>query len=474
MNTNTLNTSSPSWLGGLSLRRGPSLRRSLVLAAGLALVLGATGRSAIATLTDDPPAQEDKGFDKPLGKKQAAQNNPGGHASSGTTMSMMSDDGTNRYELHVKDGDASAKMNGEAVPADRLVKTDAGYEIRDENGKAVYTFRVGKLGVLNMPFGGGIGGAGGAAVAPEPPATPRAPRAPRATAPRFRMVAPEGVNVARAGNPPVMIGIQMSDPEARLLKHIGAEDGIVIDSVTPNSPAAKGGLQDEDVVIGINDTKPINQEGLRDLIHGKKPGDQLVMHIVREGKPQDITVTLEAWDANVMGGEGATSATLGPLSVFGVQSDELQKILSEVEEQLQALKDNPDLQPEALKARADDVSKIIQEALQRALASLKSAHEKIGKGAQWTWPGVAGDGGNGITFIRPNNGDDEQAQARLEQMQAEMERAMELRQEALDREMEARQKALEKMQEAMEKQFEKMQEQFERQREQAEREKSTR
>lgn len=472
MNTNTLHTSSPSWLSGMSLRRGPSLRRSLVLAAGLALVLGATGRSAIATLTDDPPAQEDKGFDKPLGKKQAAQNNAGGaHATSGTTMSMMSDDGTNRYELHVKDGDASAKMNGEAVPADRLVKTDAGYEIRDENGKTIYTFRVGKLGVLNMPFGGGIGGAGGAAVAPEPPAAPKAPRAPRTTTPRFRVVAPEGVNVARAGNPPVMIGIQMNDPEPRLLKHIGAEDGIVIESVTPNSPAAKAGLQDEDIVVGINDTKPINQEGLRELIRGKKPGDQLVMHIVREGKPQDVTVTLEAWDANVMPGERNATVTVNP---FTLPSDDLQKILSDVEKHLQALKDNPDLQPDALKARAEDVSKTIHEALQKALESLKSAHEKIGKGTQWTWPQIAGDGENGITFIRPNNGDDEQAQARLEQMQAEMERAMEQRQEALDREMEARQKALEKMQEAMEKQFEKMQEQFERQREQAEREKNTR
>lgn len=467
-----------------SMSTKTSWRRALVLAAGLAIVAGATAGSALARLTDDPPATEEKGFDKPLGKKQAAHGK-GAAAGGSSTMSMISDDGENRYELNVKNGDATAKMNGKEVPADRLVKTDAGYEIKDEAGKTLYTFKTDVRGGLRMLWnGGGAGGGGGAAV--EPPEVPAAPTSPRAATPRFRAIAPNATAIARAGSTPkLMIGITMSEPEPRLLKHLGAEDGIIIDSVRPGTPADKAGLKEEDVIIAIDDTNPVNQEKLRDITQGKKPGDQLKLHVIRDGKPTDLTLTLEKWDAKVMG-DGAWSMTTSPqilegLQLVGGNSQELAALLDAVEEQLQSLKDNPELKPEALKARAEEVSKTIQESLEKAIESLKQAHEKFS--ATFNSDGFGGinvfpDGENTITLspqlFKRDAGNFDAQQERLEKMQEELERAMEKRQEALDREMEARQTALEKMQEQMERQMEKMQEQIEKQREQAEREKNTR
>jgi ElaB/YqjD/DUF883 family membrane-anchored ribosome-binding protein len=456
-----------------------SWRRAMVLAAGLAIVASATAGNAMARLTDDPPAAEEKGFDKPLGKKQAAHGKGGGQTTSTSTMSMISDDGENRYELNVKGDNASAKMNGKEVPADRLVKTDAGYEIKDEAGKTVYTFKVNNGGGLRMLWNGG------GAAAPEAPDAPEAPVAPRAATPRFRAIAPGATAIARAGSTPkLMIGITMSEPEARLLKHLGAEDGIIIDSVRPNTPADKAGLKEEDVIVAIDDTKPVNQEKLREITQGKKPGDQLKLHVIRDGKPVDLTLTLDKWDAKVMG-DGAWTMTTSPqflegLPLVGGHNQELAALLDAVEEQLQTLKDNPELKPEALKARADDISKTIQDALEKAIESLKQAHEKISSAVNTDGFGlnVFPDGDNTITltprlFDRAA-GDMDAQQERLDKLQEELERAMDKRQEALDREMEARQAALEKMQEQMQRQFEKMQEQMERQREQAEREKNTR
>lgn len=441
-----------------SMSTNTSWRRALVLAAGLAIVAGATAGNALARLTDDPPAAEERGFDKPLGKKQTTHGKSTGGAS---TMSMISDDGENRYELNVKDGDATAKVNGKEVPADRLVKTDAGYELKDEAGKTVYTFKVNNGGGLRMLWNGGV-----AAV---PPSAPEAPVAPRPVTPRFRALVPSNAAVARAGSTPkLMIGITMSEPEARLLKHLGAEDGIIIDSVRSGTPADKAGLKEEDVLIAIDDTKPVNQEKLREITQSKKAGDQLKLHVIRDGKPVDLTLTLEKWDAKVMGETGAWAGTSQPAEGWqwlGNGNQEVKELLSAIEEQLQTLKDNPELQPEALKARADDVSKTIQGALEKAIESLKQAHEKISAaGGADAFGGIhiVPDGNNTITLsprvFQRDGGDINAQQERLEKMQEELERAME-----------ARQDALEKMQEQMEKQFEKMQEQLEKQREQAER-----
>jgi|GEM_PF-7106170 len=480
MNATTMNDSvntmkdSTSRIGGGSTSArmtGVSLRRGLVLAAGLAIVLSATGRHAIANLTDDPPAQEDKGFEKPLGKKQGAQNGGGAAAGVGSsTTTMMSDDGTNRYELSIKNGETSAKVNGEAIPADRVVKTDAGYEIRDANGKTLHTFRVAEHGGIRMMWNDG----GAHAQPPAAPAVPRAPRA--ATAPRFRAIAP-GVAVARSSNPKVMMGISMSEPEKRLLKHLGVEDGIVVDSVTDGTPAAKAGLQEEDIIVAADDVKPISQDKLREINGKKKPGDTLKLGIVREGKPQDVTLTLEAWDPKVMGGMTTfNSNDLSPFGAVGLDSSQVREMLSAVEEQLQKLKDNPDLQPDALKARADDISKTIQDALQSAIESLKEAHEKIGQGGlNWSFPNNWAEG-QGLTFT-PGVDD---AEAR-ERMHDALQQALERQQEAMERERDARQEALDRQretldrqQEEMERRIEKMQEEIEKMRERAEKERNAR
>jgi len=68
--------------------------------------------------------------------------------------------------------------------------------------------------------------------------------------------------------------------------------GMVISTITPDSPAAKAGLKQEDVIVAIND-KPVDSlEVLRLIIAQTAPGTKVRVKYVRDGKPAEMEVTL--------------------------------------------------------------------------------------------------------------------------------------------------------------------------------------
>jgi serine protease Do len=70
----------------------------------------------------------------------------------------------------------------------------------------------------------------------------------------------------------------------------GSEDG---SGVMPNSPAAKAGLQAEDIILELNGVK-INQENfLASLIQKYNVGDEITLKILRNGKEMEIKAKLE-------------------------------------------------------------------------------------------------------------------------------------------------------------------------------------
>ena len=68
--------------------------------------------------------------------------------------------------------------------------------------------------------------------------------------------------------------------------------GMVVSTVTPDSPAAKAGLKQEDVIVAIND-KPVDSlEVLRLIIAQTSPGTTVKVKYLRDGKPAEMEVTL--------------------------------------------------------------------------------------------------------------------------------------------------------------------------------------
>jgi putative serine protease PepD len=81
------------------------------------------------------------------------------------------------------------------------------------------------------------------------------------------------------------LGVAMGDAT-------GGQNGAVVQEVTPDSPAARAGLQAGDVVVSIDGKAVQDRSELVAAIRGHKPGDKVTLVVVRGGNETTITATL--------------------------------------------------------------------------------------------------------------------------------------------------------------------------------------
>lgn len=83
------------------------------------------------------------------------------------------------------------------------------------------------------------------------------------------------------------------DPVTARLLNLGELRGLVVENMDKNGPAAKGGVTRGDVLTRLNG-QPLN--GVRsamDIIAESKPGTVVTLDILRDGKPQTLSITVE-------------------------------------------------------------------------------------------------------------------------------------------------------------------------------------
>lgn len=91
------------------------------------------------------------------------------------------------------------------------------------------------------------------------------------------------------------LGIQMDgEVDATMAKALGLDEayGIIIAQVTEDGPAAKAGLQAEDIIQTINGDPVRSWNSLRTKIGTSSPGTKVDLGIVRDGEKKKVTVTL--------------------------------------------------------------------------------------------------------------------------------------------------------------------------------------
>jgi S1-C subfamily serine protease len=71
-----------------------------------------------------------------------------------------------------------------------------------------------------------------------------------------------------------------------------APQGVLVHSVSPDGPAAKAGLKSGDRIVTADGKEVKSFEDLKALVAHRKPGDKVVLKVVRDGKEQSLTVTL--------------------------------------------------------------------------------------------------------------------------------------------------------------------------------------
>ena len=95
----------------------------------------------------------------------------------------------------------------------------------------------------------------------------------------FSEITPER---AKAYNLPVTSGAYLYSPTT-------------YSAIVNDSPAAKAGLKDKDIIVSVNGVKVGEEGSLSNLIGEYKPGDTVQLGVIRDGKETAINITLEGY-----------------------------------------------------------------------------------------------------------------------------------------------------------------------------------
>ena len=90
------------------------------------------------------------------------------------------------------------------------------------------------------------------------------------------------------------LGVSSSPVPPWLCSHLALPRGVglVVERVEPDSPAAEAGLKEHDVLHKLGDQLLINPEQFATLVRIRKPGDEVTLSVIREGKPIEVKATL--------------------------------------------------------------------------------------------------------------------------------------------------------------------------------------
>lgn len=127
------------------------------------------------------------------------------------------------------------------------------------------------------------------------------------------------------------IGVTIQEVNQSLAQSFGLKQagGALVSSVEPDSPAAKAGLKEGDVVLGINGQKISRSIDLSARVAELRPGVTATLDIWRKGAEQDVKVAIgEAKAATVADASGASQGNSGRLglAVRSLNPDERKKL----------------------------------------------------------------------------------------------------------------------------------------------------
>ena len=90
------------------------------------------------------------------------------------------------------------------------------------------------------------------------------------------------------------LGVQMVElsPAIAAQRNIDLDEGVLLVEVVPGSPAAQAGLEQNDVITGIEGDEVETPSDVSRVINSKKPGDRVELTINRGGDTRTVTATL--------------------------------------------------------------------------------------------------------------------------------------------------------------------------------------
>src|SRR5258705_2757566 len=107
-------------------------------------------------------------------------------------------------------------------------------------------------------------------------------------------IAGDDVNVFIGDDGSSWLGVETHEVTAGKAKELklSAERGVVLGKIVPDSPAAKAGLKENDVVTEINGQRVEGAAQFRRMIHEIPAGRSIQLTVWREGRSQTVSATL--------------------------------------------------------------------------------------------------------------------------------------------------------------------------------------
>ena len=100
------------------------------------------------------------------------------------------------------------------------------------------------------------------------------------------------VETLKGGEAPTrgQLGVLVRSLNDALKKNYGIDSGAYVNQVTPNSPAEKAGIKDEDIIIEFNGKKIATEDELVQAVEVTKPGTEVPVTVWRSGARVTVTV----------------------------------------------------------------------------------------------------------------------------------------------------------------------------------------
>jgi len=118
------------------------------------------------------------------------------------------------------------------------------------------------------------------------------------------------------------LGVQIQPVSADIAESLGLSGtkGALVADFAAKSPALKSGIKSGDVIVKVDDVAVDSDRDLAKLIGKLAPGKEVKISVIRDGKPETVTVTLGSLPTEKAAMNGAGEGTAAPADTAAVAS----------------------------------------------------------------------------------------------------------------------------------------------------------